>query len=365
MVSPVAVSVVVPAYNVGPYLRPCLDSLRAQSCGSFEVVVVDDGSSDGTGAVADEVAAQDGRFRVLHVEHAGAASARNAGLDAAQGEYVIFCDGDDWCRRDMLAKMLSAAKRHDCDVVLAGMVRHIRSGRPPLTVRPSARLLNKGRPFAGRDFADLIFSEGGANPVNKLWRVPFIRRQGIRFQDLAHVNDLFFVYLALAKAERIVALDDAFYNYRMDRDGSVQNSIRCGLKPNPHPLCWIEAFRAVKTRLAEDGELDAFAFGLLRALLATGVRAMAKLAWPGDIEAYYCELRREWMDLSGRVGAERVRTLDDERAAHATVLSESCAAAPLLAQLARSMQARLALARAGGRLRRIADRLRRIGRWFG
>ncbi len=364
MVSPVAVSVVVPAYNVEPYLGQCLDSLTAQKCRSFEIVVVDDGSSDGTDKVADAYAARDGRVRVLHLPHAGAAVARNAGLDAAEGEYVLFCDGDDWCRKDMLAKMLSAAKRHDCDVVIAGMVRHVRSGRPPLTVYPSAQLQNKGRPFAGREFADLLFSAGGANPVNKLWRVSFIRRHGIRFQDLAHVNDLFFVYVALAKAERIVVLDDAFYNYRMHRPDSIQNSIRDRLKPNPHPLCWIEAFRAVKVRLAEEGELETFAFGLLRALLVTGVRAMAKLAWPDDIEAYYGELRREWTDLSGRIDAERLKSLDEERAAYAAVLSGSGVASPLLSQMVRCTQTRLALARAGGRLRRIVACLRRMGRWF-
>ena len=358
------VSVIIPVYNVEKYLGECLDSVLCQTLKDIEVFCVDDGSTDGSPDILDRYAEKDRRVKHLRIRKGGAAVARNTGLDAAKGDYAIFLDSDDWFRRDMLSRMLATARRNDCDLVLAGISRHVRTGAPPLVSRPSAALLNKGRPFAGREIPDVLFSDGGANPVNKLCSVSFLKRQGIRFQEIPRENDLAFSYLALAKAKRIAAIDDAFYNYRKERPGSLQNSIRDGFKPNPHALCWIEAFRAVKSRLAADGEMDVFAFGLLRALLGTGVRAMAKLAWPADIEAYYCELRREWTDLSGRVGEERVRTLDDERATYATILSESGAAAPLLAQLVRGLQTRLALARAGGRLRRIADRLQRIGRWF-
>ena len=358
------VSVIIPVYNVEKYLGECLDSVLGQTLKDIEVLCVNDGSTDGSGGILKCYAKKDSRLKCLEISNSGAAAARNVGLDSAKGEYAIFLDSDDWFRRAMLAKMFATARRNDCDMVLAGIARHVRTGKSPLVSRPSTALLNKGRPFAGREFADRLFSDGGANPVNKLCRVSFLKRHGIRFQEIPRENDLAFAYLTLAKAERIMALDDAFYNYRMERAGSIQNSIRDGLRPNPHPLCWIEAFRAVKSRLFEDGELEIFAFGLLRALLGTGVRAMAKLAWPDDIESFYSELRREYSVLSGYVGPERLRALDEERAAFAAILSGSDVSSPLLAQMFRGVQTRLALARAGSCMRRIVACLRHVGRFF-
>lgn len=354
------VSVIIPVYNVEKYLGECLDSILRQTLTNIEVICVDDDSTDRSPSILDQYAGKDSRLRPLYLPKSGAAVARNAGLDVAKGEYAIFLDSDDWFRRDMLAKMFAAARRDDCDLVLAGITRHVCTGMPPLVSRPTTAILNKGRLFAGRELADVLFSDGGANPVNKFCRTSFLKRQGIRFQAIPHENDLAFSYLTLAKAERITAIDDAFYNYRMERAGSLQNSIRDGFKPNPHSLCWIEAFRAVKSRLAEDGELDVFAFGLLRALLGTGVRAMAKLAWPDDIEAFYLELRREWLELSSRVDAKKMESFDEERTAFAKVLSHSARAAPLLSLMVRRLQRRLWLTRARSSPQTPVERLRRF-----
>lgn len=88
-------SIIIPVYNVAPYLRECLDSVLAQTYADWEAVCVDDGSTDGSGAILDEYAARDKRLRVVHQENAGVSSARNAGLNIARGEWVWFLDGDD------------------------------------------------------------------------------------------------------------------------------------------------------------------------------------------------------------------------------------------------------------------------------
>ena len=113
------VSVVVPVYNVAPYLRQCLDSLVGQTLKDIEIICVDDGSTDGSGAILDEYAAKDGRVRVVHQANAGAGAARNVGLDLATGEYLFFCDPDDWCARRMLARMFRQAQNVRADVLLA------------------------------------------------------------------------------------------------------------------------------------------------------------------------------------------------------------------------------------------------------
>ena len=90
------ISIVIPVYNTGKYLRRGLDSLLAQTCGDWEAVCIDDGSTDGSAAVLEEYAARDARFRVLRQENSGVSAARNRGIQEARGEWVTFLDADDW-----------------------------------------------------------------------------------------------------------------------------------------------------------------------------------------------------------------------------------------------------------------------------
>lgn len=89
------VSLIVPVYQAASFLRAAVDSMRAQTHADIEILLVDDGSTDGSGALCDAMALEDARVRVIHQRNAGSGAARNAGMDAAQGEYVLFCDADD------------------------------------------------------------------------------------------------------------------------------------------------------------------------------------------------------------------------------------------------------------------------------
>ena len=95
------ISVIVPVYNVQRYLRRCVDSILSQTFSNLEVILVDDGSPDRCGAICDEYAAADPRVKVIHKPNGGLSSARNAGIEAAAGEYLAFVDSDDWLDADM------------------------------------------------------------------------------------------------------------------------------------------------------------------------------------------------------------------------------------------------------------------------
>lgn len=112
------VSVVVPVYQAESYLSRCLDSILTQTFTDFEVILVDDGSKDNSGEICDEYAAKDNRFRVIHQENHGVSVARQVGLDAATGDYVIQIDSDDWIEDSMLSDMWHKAKDGDLDVVI-------------------------------------------------------------------------------------------------------------------------------------------------------------------------------------------------------------------------------------------------------
>lgn len=110
-------SIIIPVYNAARYLRECLDSVVAQTYTDFEVICVDDGSTDGSGAILDEYAAKDRHFRVIHQPNAGAWAARNAALEVAQGEWITFVDADDRIRPGWLENAMALADDSCADLV--------------------------------------------------------------------------------------------------------------------------------------------------------------------------------------------------------------------------------------------------------
>ena len=115
-------SVIVPVYNVERYLKRCVDSLLAQTEENLEIILVDDGSTDRSGALCDEYAQRESRIRVHHKENGGLTSAWKAGMELAQGNYVGFVDSDDWIDKEMYERMLKMAQREDADMVVCGLV---------------------------------------------------------------------------------------------------------------------------------------------------------------------------------------------------------------------------------------------------
>ena len=104
------ISVIVPVYRVEKYLNDCIDSILAQTFADFELILVDDGSPDSCPALCDAAAARDSRIRVIHQKNRGLSGARNAGLDAAEGEWIAFVDSDDTITPDFCAKLYHAAQ---------------------------------------------------------------------------------------------------------------------------------------------------------------------------------------------------------------------------------------------------------------
>ena len=117
-----AISVIVPIYNVEPYLGECLDSLCGQTLRNIEIIGVDDGSTDGSGALLDEYAAKDKRIIAVHQKNAGVSAARNAGMRLARGEYLAFVDGDDWMDADFLQKLYTMAQEYGADIAAGGIM---------------------------------------------------------------------------------------------------------------------------------------------------------------------------------------------------------------------------------------------------
>lgn len=115
-----AVSIIVPVYNVAPYVRECLESIAAQTFSDFECIIVDDGSTDGSGELAEQFCFSDPRFRITHQANQGLSAARNAGLERAQGEWIAFVDSDDICHPDMLECLIAAVRETHAPIACGG-----------------------------------------------------------------------------------------------------------------------------------------------------------------------------------------------------------------------------------------------------
>lgn len=123
------ISVIIIVYNVKKYLQECVNSIRNQSYNNLDIVLVDDGSTDGSGQLCDFLAKEDQKIKVVHKENGGLVSARQAGINVASGDYVAFVDGDDWVDEDMYEKMYLLAKLFSSDIVLSGIIRERPDGQ--------------------------------------------------------------------------------------------------------------------------------------------------------------------------------------------------------------------------------------------
>ena len=208
-----AVSIIVPVYKAETYLHDCVESILSQSFRDFELILVDDGSPDSCGAICDEYAARDARVRVIHKKNGGVSSARNAGLDHAHGEYVVFIDSDDSAKPDYLKDLLEAAGDEET-FVIADYQPFREDGQEEKTFpAPFTVSLNAGTAEA---FRSLMFGFILFPPYCKLYRRDIIEANRIRFDtEMRTAEDFDFNMRYIAHAERIRYIPSVQYQYRI------------------------------------------------------------------------------------------------------------------------------------------------------
>ena len=215
----VEVSVVVPCYKVLPWVDHCMDTLARQSIESLEIIAVDDGSPDETGARLDEWAARfPGRIRVIHKPNGGCASARNAGLMAARGEYVGFVDGDDWVETPMFEALYRSATLYAAEISQCGYTEIYEATGTKADF--STAWGAKPREMQGLANSPRDFLSVKPTIWRRLYRRDFLLGNGIKFPEhIRRFDDLPFQFEALARAKRMSIMPDCYYNYRLERPG--------------------------------------------------------------------------------------------------------------------------------------------------
>lgn len=207
------VSVIVPVYNVENYLAKCLDSILAQKFTDFELIVVNDGSTDNSLEIALEYQGKDNRIFVLDKNNGGLSDARNFGLDIAKGEYIAFIDSDDTIEPNMLSEMYEEAEENQSDIVFCALNKVNERGN--INAFLSQGDFETKRIVLEKDFS--IFGEFSCFACNKLFKSSLFDEN--RFTKM-HFEDIELIPKLVLMSKKISILNKAFYNY-LEREGSI------------------------------------------------------------------------------------------------------------------------------------------------
>ena len=215
------ISIIVPVFNVAPYLRQCLESILAQTYRDLDVIVVDDGSTDRCGQICDEYACRDDRVRVWHTENRGLSSARNLGLDQARGTYISFIDSDDWIEPDAMETLLSAMIQADADIAVGGRCKEYADGS-----RSQQKTSDTVQVFHGQDILSAYAAGKFRDAMwNKLYHAGCF--DGIRFPDGRNYEDVATTWrLMKSLAEnggKIAVVPKTLFHFRM-RKSSISHT---------------------------------------------------------------------------------------------------------------------------------------------
>ena len=237
------VSIIVPVYNVEPFLRDCLDSLRRQTLKEIEVICVNDGSTDNSRLILEEFAHKDGRFVILNQKNKGRSAARNVGLKHVHAEYVMFCDSDDQFSAKMCQRMVRAIEESKADLAACG-----------LEIKYEAHVGHKDDEdeyyrikFKGtKNINDEITSRTDTSVCNKIFRSSLIKENKIDFPKGLNNEDFYFYNVYMSVAKKITFIEEKLYKY-IRHEGSIMsmNYEKQGFSPD-HLLVAIKLFSFYK-----------------------------------------------------------------------------------------------------------------------
>ena len=235
MITPL-VSIIVPVYNTSKFIDKCIDSLLDQTYGNIEIILVDDGSTDGSGEICDGYCKADKRVRVIHKINGGLASSRKIGIESMTGQYAVIVDSDDWLDKDTIEECVHATEKYDTECVFFSYIREYESQSLPVHIMDGSML------FAGDDVktiyrrlwglygTEMSHPEKGDSLVSccmKLYSATILQKAF--FVDTKLVGgseDALFNIYALRNCHSVYYLDKPFYHYRKQEEGTLSSTYR-------------------------------------------------------------------------------------------------------------------------------------------
>lgn len=209
------ISVIVPCYNVAPYLERCINSIVNQTYHNLDIVLVDDGSTDDTGNVCDRLAQADNRIRVVHKENGGLSDARNVGIDVALGNFLSFVDGDDYLELDAYEAMILEMQNPDVSLVSAGIIAEDIDGKINAIMSKEKMVLSREEAYINLLGAVRTI---GQSSCNKLFRKSLF--ENLRYKNGIINEDMEILPKIIDRCQQVVLLNKPIYHY-IKRAGSI------------------------------------------------------------------------------------------------------------------------------------------------
>lgn len=222
------ISIIVPMYNSEMTIKKCISSIKNQTFTDFEVILIDDGSTDDTISVSKKIIDNDSRFLLISQKNLGASAARNAGIRAMQGQYMMFVDSDDYIDETMLINLFDAATKYDSDFVLCGMIVEKYNSKMKLVhstkYELNERFINNNKDIPVQ-ILDLVENEKINGPVCKLIKSDIVKGSNILMpENISLQEDLHFNIQILSKCDSLVVINETPYHYVQGYNSSVTSS---------------------------------------------------------------------------------------------------------------------------------------------
>lgn len=211
-------SIIIPVYNVEDYLPKCIESVINQTYPNIEIILVNDGSTDGSGIICEAYSKDNSKIQVIHKANGGLSSARNVGLDAVNGKYIAFVDSDDWLDVDMYKTLIELLEVNNADIAACGFKEVFSDKTISHSDTGMVTLLNR------EDAINSLVSD--ENSVRfEVWNKVFKKELigNLRFKDRQIFEDVYFDRNIFLKLSKVVYIDKPFYNYLKTRDGNTNS----------------------------------------------------------------------------------------------------------------------------------------------
>lgn len=293
---PPKVSIILPVYNMERYLPDCLDDIVKQTYDNLEIICVDDGSSDNSCTVLRKYMQENERIRVIHQPNMGAGAARNVGLEAATGDFLLFLDADDRFEPFLVESAVNRIMETNADLVVfrSDILDPSRNQYLPDQSTINANLLPTAEPFAGTDIECDAFHLFIGWAWDKLYRAEYIRKIGLRFQEQRTTNDAYFVFCSVLRAERIATLDDICVHH-------FQNMHSLSTSREQSWWCAYEALKAIERQLCKWNLYERFERDFVNYALSFSLWQIETMR--GDAQIQFCKaLSDNWFQSLGILG---------------------------------------------------------------
>ena len=219
------ISVIVPFFNSEKYIWKCLDSIKNQTYTNFEVICVDDGSTDGSLSIVNTFSKVDSRFKVMKIKKSNAGVARNYGIDNASGKYVIFLDSDDFFELNLLERSYEVVVADRSDFCIFGVNAYNDNSEKNMSLYKIPISKFRTQPIDVENNINRINLLNRGVPWDRLYRMNYIKKNNLRFQSIKRCNDTSFSTCAILLSKRISVVEEILLHHRMDNSGSLQSNI--------------------------------------------------------------------------------------------------------------------------------------------